>query len=278
MKDDIILGVGNVTAWSLTLAQFKETAEAISYILASIASLLTVAYIIYKWYKRATSEDSKGGKNITLEEIKEILVNDFPDESVRLEFINKASKFGNDIDSVDLLAADVVNFGCDCLEELSEKYGLSFHAQPFTYLWMVEHGRESAASPDGRRKGEIIAYSVSPMQGRDFNGLTSLLNSIAKFPTKRTPGTTSAIVEIDPKLFTDKNIPILVDILLASSEKGLENVQFNTIDADTLIDAQKNPEKYNNLAVRVSGFSQKFNLLSPELQNHIIGRTKHSCL
>jgi len=217
-------------------------------------------------------------KKYSLEEIKEILVNDYPDESVRLEFINKAAKFGNDIESVDSIAVDIVNAACDYLEELSEKYGLSFHAQPFTFLWMVDHGCESAASPDGRRKGEIIAYSVSPMQGRDFNGLTSLLNSIAKLPTKRTPGTTSAIVEVDPKLFTDRNIPLLADILLASSEKGLENVQFNTIDADTLIDAQKYPEKYNNLAVRVSGFSQKFNLLSPELQNHIIGRTKHSCL
>ena len=214
----------------------------------------------------------------TLEELKEILVSDFPDESVRLEFINKAAKFGNDIDSVDSIAVDIVNSACDYLEELSEKYELSFHAQPFTFLWMVDHGRESAATPDGRRKGEIIAYSVSPMQGRDFNGLTALLNSIAKLPTKRTPGTTSAIVEVDPKLFTDKNIPMLADILIASSEKGLENVQFNTIDADTMIEAQKHPEKYNNLAVRVSGFSQKFNLLSPELQNHIIGRTKHSCL
>ena len=214
----------------------------------------------------------------TLEELKDILVSDYPDESVRLEFINKAAKFGNDIDSVDSIAVDIVNASCDYLEELSEKYGLSFHAQPFTFLWMVEHGRESAATPDGRRKGEIIAYSVSPMQGRDFNGLTALLNSIAKLPTKRTPGTTSAIVEVDPKLFTDKNIPMLADILIASSKKGLENVQFNTIDADTMIEAQKHPEKYNNLAVRVSGFSQKFNLLSPELQNHIIGRTKHSCL
>ena len=214
----------------------------------------------------------------TLEELKDILVSDYPDESVRLEFINKAAKFGNDIDSVDSIAVDIVNASCDYLEELSEKYGLSFHAQPFTFLWMVDHGRESAATPDGRRKGEIIAYSVSPMQGRDFNGLTALLNSIAKLPTKRTPGTTSAIVEVDPKLFTDKNIPMLADILIASSKKGLENVQFNTIDADTMIEAQKHPEKYNNLAVRVSGFSQKFNLLSPELQNHIIGRTKHSCL
>ncbi len=217
-------------------------------------------------------------KKYSLKELKEILINNYPDESVRLEFINKAAKYGNDIDSVDSIAVDIVNTACDYLEELSEKYALSFHAQPFTFLWMVDHGRESAASPDGRRKGEITAYSVSPMQGRDFNGLTSLLNSVAKLPTKRTPGTTSAIVEVDPKLFTDRNIPMLADILIACSEKGLQNVQFNTIDADSLIDAQKYPEKYNNLAVRVSGFSQKFNLLSPELQNHIIGRTKHSCM
>lgn len=217
-------------------------------------------------------------RKYTLSELKEILANDFPDEKVRLSFISKAPKFGNDIDCVDDIAADIIRVSCDYLDLLSEKYGLSFHAQPFTFLWMVDHGRESAASPDGRHKGEIIAYSLSPMQGRDFNGLTALLNSIAKMPTERTPGTTSAIVEVDPKLFNDRNIPMLTDILLGASAKGLQNVQFNTIDAETLIDAQKNPEKYNNLAVRVSGFSQKFNLLSPELQNHIIGRTKHACL
>ncbi len=214
----------------------------------------------------------------TLEELKEILNQDFPDESVRLEFLNKAAKFGNDIDKVDQIAVDITCVCCDYLELLEEKYNLSFHAQPFTFLWMISHGKECAASPDGRHKGEIIAYSVSPMQGRDFNGLTAVLNSIAKLPTKRTPGTSSAIVEVDPKLFTDRNIPLLAEILMASAKKGLQNVQFNTIDVDTLIDAQKYPEKYNNLAVRVSGFSQKFNLLSPWLQDHIIGRTKHSCL
>ena len=217
-------------------------------------------------------------KRYTLQQLKDILVADFPDESVRLEFVNKVSKFGNDIDEVDMVAADIISYSCDILEQLSEKYQLSFHAQPFTYLWMIDHGRECAASPDGRRKGEVIAYSMSPMQGRDFNGLTAVLNSLAKMPTKRTPGTTSAIVEVDPKLFTEQNVGILTDILLSSSEKGLCNVQFNTVDAETLIEAQKYPEKYNNLAVRVSGFSQKFNLLDVDLQNHIIGRTKHKCL
>ena len=217
-------------------------------------------------------------KKYTLTELREILRNDYPDESVRYEFINKAPKFGNDIDEVDQVAVDITDHACDVLEELSVKYGRSFHAQPFTFKWLINQGDNSAASPDGRKKGDPIAYSVSPMQGRDFNGLTAVLNSISKFPTKKTPGSTSAIVEVDPKLFIDKNIEVLADVLIAASKKGLSNVQFNTIDEDTLIAARDYPEKYNNLAVRVSGFSQKFNLLSPELQEHIIGRTKHTCL
>lgn len=217
-------------------------------------------------------------RRYTLEELKDILIYNFPDEAVRVEFINKAPKYGNDIAEVDNIAIDLMDKACDMLDVLSEKYKLSFHAQPFTYLWMIEHGHNSAASPDGRRKGEPIAYSCSSMQGRDFNGLTAILNSIAKLPSKKAPGTTSAIVEVDPKLFCDRNIDTMTDILMAASKKGLCNVQFNVIDADTLIDAQKHPEHYNNLAVRVSGFSQKFNLLDADLQNHIIGRTKHTCL
>lgn len=216
-------------------------------------------------------------KKYTLEELKEILLNDFPDERVRQEFINKAPKFGNDIDEVDNIAVDITNHCCDILEILSEKTGFSFHAQPFTYLWMIDHGKHSIASPDGRRKGEPVAYSASPMQGRDFNGLSAVLNSVSKFPTKRTPGTTSAIIEVDPKLFTDRNINLLCSALIVAGKNGLSNVQFNTVDAETLEDAKKHPENHNNLAVRVSGFSQKFNLLTPELQDHIIGRTKHEC-
>ena len=217
-------------------------------------------------------------KRYTLGQLKDILLSDFADPAIRAEFINKAPKYGNDLDEVDSIAADIMDKSCDMLDKMSEKYGLSFHAQPFTFLWMIDHGNHSAASPDGRRKGDPIAYSCSSMQGRDFNGLTALFNSIAKLPAIKAPGTTSAIVEVDPKLFCDRNIDTLTDIFVAASNNGLCNVQFNIIDADTLIDAQKHPDKYSNLAVRVSGFSQKFNLLTPELQNHIIGRTKHTCL
>ncbi len=214
----------------------------------------------------------------TLDELVYQLKNDYPDERVRLDFLNNAPKFGNDVDEVDLLAAELINFGCDVLQKCTEKYGYSFHAQPFTYLWLIEHGQMTAATPDGRRKGENIAYSVSPMQGRDFNGLTAVFNSITKLPAYRTPGTTSAIVEVDPHLFTDRNLDTLTQMMLALAEKGLSNVQFNITDAKTLIDAKKHPQKYPNLAVRVSGFSQKFYLLDSDLQDHIIARTKHKCL
>lgn len=214
-------------------------------------------------------------KRYTLEQLIYQLKNDWPDEAMRLDFLNKAPKFGNDIQSVDSLAAEIVDYGCEKLRELSEKYGMDFHAQPFTFIWMIGEGRVGAASPDGRRRGENIAYSVSPMQGRDFNGFTALINSLCAFPTKKTPGTTSAIVEVEPKLFSDKNIPVFADIMLAAAEKGLSNVQFNVVDADTLRSAQLHPENYRNLAVRVSGFSQKFYLLDRDMQDHIIERTKH---
>jgi len=79
-------------------------------------------------------------------------------------------------------------------------------------------------------------------------------------------------------LFNDDNIDTLTDILIASGKKGLSNVQFNIANADTLIEAKKYPEKYNNLAVRVSGFSQRFIWLGEKMQDHIIARTKHTAI
>ena len=224
--------------------------------------------------KKLVFEENK----YTLEQLVNQIKNDFPDESIRLDFLNNAPKFGNDVDEVDYLASEIIDFGCEVLKEQTEKYGYTFHAQPFTYKWLIEHGKFTCATPDGRRKGENIAYSVSPMQGRDFSGLTAVFNSITKLPTTKTPGTTSAIIEVDPHLFTDRNLDVLAQMMLAVAEKGLSNVQYNITDAKTLMDAKKHPEKYPNLAVRVSGFSQKFYLLNDELQDHIIERTKHKCL
>ncbi len=217
-------------------------------------------------------------RRITLEELRDQMAQNFPDEALRQWCLRKAPKYGNDEDEVDRMAADIITFASERLKEQSEVYMMNFHIQPFSYHWMVDHGRVTAATPDGRKKGEIIAYSLSPMQGRDFNGLTALLNSLCKLPTTICPGTISAIVEVDPKLMSDDNLDVLTDVLRAAVDQKISNVQFNTIDADTLRDAQLHPEMHSNLAVRVSGYSKKFNLLDRTLQDHIIERTKHQCL
>jgi len=116
------------------------------------------------------------------------------------------------------------------------------------------------------------------MQGRDSSGLTAVLNSIAKLPAELAAGSTSAIIEVDPMLFEHDKIDNMVVLLHTAVKKGVGQIQFNVTNAETLKKAQAEPEKYQNLAVRVSGFSQRFCLLDKKLQDHIIARTKHEKL
>ncbi len=216
-------------------------------------------------------------KRYTLAELIDAMRRDFPDEAMRLDFLNGAPKYGNDIDEVDLLAAEITNRYVDLLREIPGLYG-PFFAQPFTYLWVREQGGRTAASADGRHAREPLAYSVSPMQGRDESGLTAALNSIAKIPAARCPASVSAILEVEPQLFAEENIELLTQVLLGAIDMGVGQIQFNVVTAETLRAAQREPDKYRSLAVRVSGFSQKFCLLDSALQDHIIARTKHAAL
>ncbi len=211
----------------------------------------------------------------TLQEVADHLCRNFPDEAVRLEFLKRAPKFGNDDDYVDKYAERVMAHFCKTVKALKSSSGLGFFAQPFTFIWLVEAGEKTAATPDGRRNGENLAYSLSPMQGRDNTGLTALLNSIAKLPCVLAAGGCSSIIEVDPLLFNEKNLELMAILLKSAIEKGVGQIQFNVVNADTLRKAQAEPEKYQNLAVRVSGFSQRFCLLDRKLQDHIIARTKH---
>jgi formate C-acetyltransferase len=203
---------------------------------------------------------------------------DFPSETTRLALLNAAPKFGNDDDVVDALAARIFEHYCGLMHEVSETYQTPFFAQPFTFLWLVDAGQRTAATPDGRRQGENLAYSISPMQGRDFRGLSALINSLSKLPQHMAAGSTSAIVEAEPALWNKGNLKHLVTLLSTAITKGVGQLQFNVVTAETLRKAQAEPEKYRNLAVRVSGFSQRFCLLSQEIQDHIIARTKHANL
>ena len=215
-------------------------------------------------------------KKYTLAEVADIMKGNYADEAVRQEFLNRAPKFGNDDDLVDSYAARVMEHFCKTLKNIKGISGLGFFAQPFTFLWLIEAGGMTAATPDGRREGENIAYSISPMQGRDSRGLTAVLNSIAKLPSTLAAGSTSAFIEVDPALFEKDNLGRMATLLRTAFQKGVGQIQFNVTNAETLKKAQAEPEKYQNLAVRVSGFSQRFCLLDKKLQDHIIARTKHT--
>lgn len=214
-------------------------------------------------------------KKMTLHEMVQHMRTNFADETVRQLLLNRAAKYGNDQERVDQYANMVMEHFCRYLETQRSPLGGKYLAQPFTFLWLIDAGRKTAATPDGRHKGDNLAYSLSPMQGRDIQGLSAMINSLAKLPYTLAAGGPSAIIEVDPALFEGENLTKMVTIMQTAIEKGVGQMQFNVITAEILKAAQADPERYSSLSVRVSGFSQKFCLLERAIQDHIIARTKH---
>ena len=103
-----------------------------------------------------------------------------------------------------------------------------------------------------------------------------MLNSLAHLPHNQAAGASAAIIDLDPKLVEgETGIKRLAQIIQAAVKIGVGQMQFNVVSAERLKLAQKYPEKYGNIPVRVAGYSQMFRLIDRELQNHIIARTKH---
>ncbi len=198
-------------------------------------------------------------------------------EPLRQMILRRCAKYGNDCPEVDTMAARVAEDYCRFMNRLRTRFGGRFHVHLFSFLWHLEPcGQRTGALPDGRKAGEPLAYSISPMQGRDERGLTAVLNSLARMPHHLAAGSSSAIIEIDPVLFEPTHLDRVVDIVATAVERGVGQLQFNVVSAETLRRAQAEPDKYRNLCVRVSGFSQRFGMLDRQMQDHIIARTKHA--
>jgi formate C-acetyltransferase len=132
------------------------------------------------------------------------------------------------------------------------------------------------ATPDGRKAGDPLAYSLSAHQGRDENGVTAMLNSLARMPHSRAAGASAAIVELDPAVVGGPaGVKRLAELIRAAFAMGVGQLQWNITTVERLTQAQQDPERYGNIAVRVAGFSQMFRLIPKDLQDHIIARTKH---
>lgn len=197
-------------------------------------------------------------------------------EDLRLKLLRNAPKYGNDVEEVDRLAKYVDDRFIDLMDTMRSPLNGRYFVHLFSFLCNLDFGRCLGATPDGRKAGEPIAYSLSAQQGRDERGATAMLKSLAMMPHNRAAGASAAIVELDPSAVEgEAGIERLCTLMRATLTMGVGQLQFNVVTAEKLRQAQKDPERYGDIPVRVAGFSQKFKLVPSDLQEHIIARTKH---
>ncbi len=189
---------------------------------------------------------------------------------------HRPAKYGNDIDAVDLLAVRVTSDFIDLLDTMRSPLNGRYVAHLFTFKLNIPFGISTGATPDGRRCGEPLAYSLSAHQGRDQTGVTTMLRSLSKLPHRRAGGATAAIIDLDPSLVeTESGAEVLTQLIRSAIDMGVGQLQWNVTTVERLMQAKCDPERYGNIPVRVAGYSQLFRLIEPELQDHIIARTKH---
>ena len=181
-------------------------------------------------------------------------------------------KYGNDQTGVDSLAADLHNYICTTVRNL--KNITKMHSYMIVIINNEANtilGRFTAASADGRRRGEPMANANNPAGGTDKNGITAMLNSLVKLRTDIHAGAVQNIT-FSKELFNE-NREVLKGILKTYFKVGGQQAMINVLGKDDLLNAMKEPEKYSQLMVRVGGFSARFVTLAPDVQKEIASRT-----
>jgi formate C-acetyltransferase len=216
-------------------------------------------------------------KKIKPEALLEALRNNFDGaETLRQLLLKNAPKYGNDAPEVDLMAKELDEHFIKFMDKFRTPLGGRYFVHLFSFLCNIGFGKTTGATPDGRMSCEPIAYSLSAQQGRDEKGITAMLKSLSKLPHDMAAGASAAIVEVSPKMFEGSDgVKRMSDIIKTLLAMRIGQIQFNVVTVEQLKLAQKEPDKYGNISVRVAGFSQMFKLIGKELQDHIIARTKH---
>lgn len=204
------------------------------------------------------------------------LQKDFENEPVLQALCRNAPKYGNDSDYVDEIAVDIAKRFASWVRGYSDRTGKPI--LPGLYNHLFQHTAYSVgATPDGRRFGDPVGEHLSPTPGTAENGPTGIINSMTKINTKEHIfGSTLHLNIPAVSLKGTKNPSNLLKCLdKVFCQKGGCVLSVNVLDSDKLMDAQRHPEKYGDLIVRVWGFSYYFTLLSKEMQDHVIMRSKN---
>lgn len=219
-------------------------------------------------------------KTVTMPHLIKALQNNWQGyEELRAVIIKKGDFFGNDTERSNYVAQKLYKSLYDFLKNKTNLFGYHWLVGDLTgyhqhYKWF---GEKTKATPDGRYNGDMLKFGFGQSEGRDRNGLTALLNSIAKAdPNAIGCGSTVTNITIDEQLVkNDDNFDKTVNMMEAYFKNGGVHFQLTYVSKEDLIKAKETPDDYKNLRVRVSGFSDYFVKLNDALQDDIIERTEH---
>jgi len=217
-------------------------------------------------------------KSISMSGLLDALKTNFENYSeFRNELLYHTPKYGNDDDYADDQSLEVFEAFFSLVDgKPAYKENSVFRINLLPTTSHIYFGKVMGATPDGRKAHQPLSEGISPVQGSDKLGPTAVLKSASKIDHSKTGGTLLN-QKFTPQFFEDEDsIQKLGSLVRSYFKLGGHHIQFNVVNSDTLLDAQKHPEKYQDLIVRVAGYSDYFNDLGSELQDEIIRRTAHS--
>lgn len=210
-------------------------------------------------------------KTIAMETMEKALANDFKGfEELQYQLVYHTPKYGNDDDYADEQEVQVFDMYYDVLSGHKSPRGADYRVNMLPTTCHVYFGKVTGATPDGRNAWKVLSEGISPVQGADTNGPTAVIRSAAKIDHIKTGGTLLNQKFTPSLLSTEEGCNNLVHLIRAYFRMDGHHIQFNVVDADTLREAQKHPEDYRDLIVRVAGYSDYFNDLGEDLQLSLI--------
>lgn len=218
-------------------------------------------------------------KKITMRELISILDKNFEgSEDLRQMLLNVPPKFGNDIDVVDYLAEDIVNFTSKYVQspEHKDARGGQYAMSNLSQTLNLTQGDSTAASADGRKAFTPLADNASPHMGRDVSGPTAVVNSVSKLDQIYCWNGSLFNLRFDPaSVRGEKGLDIIESVIKNYFDRYGFHIQINVVDNETLLAAQSDPENYRGIVVRVAGYLAFFTELDKKAQDIILARTAH---
>jgi formate C-acetyltransferase len=200
-------------------------------------------------------------------------------EELRQILLHKAPKYGNDDPKVDQIARQLSRFWTEEAFRHFSPTGKRYRGGYLSWNYWVSYAPTTAATPDGRRRGQFLSNAVCPVTGADRQGPTAVIKSVGSLGLETAPSGASHTISISPSLLrTAEGRDKLAAFLRAYGQVGGTSLQLNVIDAHTLRLAQQHPDDYRNLLVRVTGYNAYFTGLGKEIQDEIVARKAHSLI